>query len=196
MASWKSRDRLVVGIRDLSSSEKLQTDPGLTLERAKTMIGQKAAAKEHRWELQGDQEAALNRLWCGNWRRISKGKVNVSPLSDNRSHYNRGGANKQTSKEPQCHRYLMNLATCNSTIKNITQWSKSSWETAGCACIPYTQHSIETLRGTCLARDRNKAKRQHLMVSLILIAATCQMWPLLLGTCLSSATGLLLHNAE
>ena len=52
----------MVGIRDLSSSEKLQTDPELTLERAKTMIGQKAAAKEHHWELQGDQEAALNRL--------------------------------------------------------------------------------------------------------------------------------------
>ena len=32
------RDRLVVGIRDLSLSEKLQTDPMLTLEKAKTLI--------------------------------------------------------------------------------------------------------------------------------------------------------------
>ena len=30
------RDRLVVRIRDISLSEKLQTDPNLTLERAKT----------------------------------------------------------------------------------------------------------------------------------------------------------------
>lgn len=52
----------MVGIRDLNSLEKLQTDPEPTLERAKTMIRQKAAAKEHCWELQGDQEATLNRL--------------------------------------------------------------------------------------------------------------------------------------
>ena len=39
------RDRLVVGIRDVSLSEKLQTDPDLTLER---MIWQKEAAREHR----------------------------------------------------------------------------------------------------------------------------------------------------
>ena len=59
------RDRLVVGIQDLTLSEKLQTDPELTLEKAKTMIRQKAAAKEHRRELQGDKEAALNRLRRG-----------------------------------------------------------------------------------------------------------------------------------
>ena len=34
------RDRLVVGIRDLALSEKLQTDPELTLERSKTQIRQ------------------------------------------------------------------------------------------------------------------------------------------------------------
>ena len=56
------REQLVVSIRDLSLLEKLQTDPEPTLERVKTMVRQKAAAKEHRWELQGDQEAALNRL--------------------------------------------------------------------------------------------------------------------------------------
>jgi len=39
------REQLVVSIRDLSLSEKLQTDPELTLERVKTMIRQKAAAK-------------------------------------------------------------------------------------------------------------------------------------------------------
>ena len=32
------RDRLMVGIRDTSLSEKMQTDPALTLEKAKTMI--------------------------------------------------------------------------------------------------------------------------------------------------------------
>ena len=46
------RDRLVVGIRDLSLSEKLQTDPMLTLEKAKTLIRQKVAVKDHCHELQ------------------------------------------------------------------------------------------------------------------------------------------------
>lgn len=43
------RDRLVVGIRNLGLSEKMQTDPDLTLE---TMIRQKEAAKEHQRERQ------------------------------------------------------------------------------------------------------------------------------------------------
>ena len=42
------RDRLVVGIRDTSLSEKMQTDPALTLEKAKTMIRQREAVKEQR----------------------------------------------------------------------------------------------------------------------------------------------------
>ena len=37
---------------ELSLSEKLQTDPMLTLERAKTLVKQKAAVKDHRHELQ------------------------------------------------------------------------------------------------------------------------------------------------
>lgn len=59
------RDRLVVGIRDLALSEKMQTEAGLTLEEAKTMIRQKEAAKEHQREIQGDSEASLNRLSSG-----------------------------------------------------------------------------------------------------------------------------------
>ena len=44
-------DRLVVGICDATLSEKLQTDPDLTPERAKRMIRQKEVAREHRREL-------------------------------------------------------------------------------------------------------------------------------------------------
>ena len=46
------RDRLVVGIRDTSLSEKMQTDPALTLEKAKTMIRQREAVREQRRELE------------------------------------------------------------------------------------------------------------------------------------------------
>ena len=60
------RDRLVVGIQDLSLSEKLQADPTLTLEKAKTQIRQKAAVKDHCLELlqqqQSSNEATVARL--------------------------------------------------------------------------------------------------------------------------------------
>ena len=45
------RDRIVVGIRDLSLSEKLQMDPTLTLENAKKQVHQKEAVQEQRQEL-------------------------------------------------------------------------------------------------------------------------------------------------
>ena len=48
------RDRIVVGLRDTTLSERLQLDPDLTLEIAKRTARQKEAVKEHRQELQGD----------------------------------------------------------------------------------------------------------------------------------------------
>ena len=40
------RDRLVVGIRDSSLSERLQMDESLTLEKAKKLVRQREAVKE------------------------------------------------------------------------------------------------------------------------------------------------------
>ena len=45
------RDRIVIGIRDLSLSKKLQMDPTLTLENAKKQVRQKEAVQEQRQEL-------------------------------------------------------------------------------------------------------------------------------------------------
>ena len=48
-AEWKDQmihDRLVVGIRDTSFSERLQTDSELTLEKVKKTVRQKEAMKE------------------------------------------------------------------------------------------------------------------------------------------------------
>ena len=59
------RDRLVVGIRDLALSEKMQTDPKLTLESAKTLVRQKEAAKDHRKELHEDSTHTLHRVHVG-----------------------------------------------------------------------------------------------------------------------------------
>ena len=45
------RDRLVVGIRDLAMSQKLQMDAELTLEKAKKVIRQKEAVHEQQQQL-------------------------------------------------------------------------------------------------------------------------------------------------
>ena len=58
-AEWKDqmiRDRLVVGIRDTSLSERLQMDPDLTLVKAakKAVVRQKEAVTEQQQLLKGD----------------------------------------------------------------------------------------------------------------------------------------------
>ena len=45
------RDRIVVGIRDMALSERLQLEPDLSLERAKKIVRQKEAVKDHSQEL-------------------------------------------------------------------------------------------------------------------------------------------------
>ena len=52
------RDRLVVGIRDIALSEKLQLDAELTLEKAKKAIRQREAVHEHQDVLIGDRKAS------------------------------------------------------------------------------------------------------------------------------------------
>ena len=51
------RDRLVVGIRDSSLSERLQLDANLTLEKAKIAIRQKEAVQEQLGILNGDSKS-------------------------------------------------------------------------------------------------------------------------------------------
>lgn len=47
------RDRIVVGIRDTALSQKLQLDPDLTLEKAKTQVRQREAVQEHQQQMKG-----------------------------------------------------------------------------------------------------------------------------------------------
>ena len=54
------RDRLVVGIRDNALSERLQTEEGLTLEKAKTMIRQREAVHEQQSSLKQAEEESSN----------------------------------------------------------------------------------------------------------------------------------------
>ena len=63
------RDRLV-GIRNTNLSERMQTDSALTLEKAKTMIRQKAAVKEQRRELEATvASSTFEGIATGTYRR-------------------------------------------------------------------------------------------------------------------------------
>ena len=64
-------DRLVVGIRDVALSDALQTEADLTLEKAKMLIRQKEATKEHCRELQENtKESTLGKI--GTYKRFPK----------------------------------------------------------------------------------------------------------------------------
>ena len=53
------RDRLVVGIREAATSQKLQMDPELTLEKAMKTVRQSAAVKEQQGQLKQLKERKL-----------------------------------------------------------------------------------------------------------------------------------------
>ena len=54
------RDRLVVGIRECSLSEKLQLDPSLTLETAKKTIHQREAVHEQQKVLKDNDKSTTD----------------------------------------------------------------------------------------------------------------------------------------
>ena len=60
MTSEMIRDRLVVGIMDDGLSKRLQLDPKLTLETAKTTVRQKEAVQEQQQALKGAQSSVSN----------------------------------------------------------------------------------------------------------------------------------------
>ncbi len=62
-------DRLVVGIRDSSLSERLQLDSDLTLEKAKKAIRQREAVKEQQREL-----TVTNRVQCS-WNAFQEARL-------------------------------------------------------------------------------------------------------------------------
>lgn len=89
------RDRLVVGIRDVGLSDKLQTDPDLTLERAKRMIRQKEAAREHRRELHEDKKEAPLGSVVANRRFSNRTPGRARPQ-------NKGAPSGQKTKATEC----------------------------------------------------------------------------------------------
>ena len=74
------RDRLVVGIRDKVLSERLQLDPELTLEKAKSMLRQKEAVHSQQQALQEAQSGSLN-LEHGVMDVLRSQETRTKPLS-------------------------------------------------------------------------------------------------------------------
>lgn len=73
------RDRIVVGIRDKSLSEKLQLEANLTLDKAVNVARQKETVRKQQSILRGDGkecvDAVCGKLWCGKLRKNQKESV-------------------------------------------------------------------------------------------------------------------------
>lgn len=80
-------DRLVVGIRDSSLSERLQMDETLSLDKAKKMARQREAIKEQQSMLKQGEETSLDFVKQSGTRNP---RVNSS------------SSQRQTTKEPKC----------------------------------------------------------------------------------------------
>ena len=98
------RDRLVVGMRDVALSERLQLDSELTLEKAKRVLRQKEAVKEQNLQLQsgiGSQVSPLNAI------------KSAFPATEKGLRPDRGHDNSGRSRRPQT--YTHDRATLGKT---------------------------------------------------------------------------------
>ena len=62
------RDRLVVGIRDITLSEQLHTNAELTLDKAKKIIRQREAVHQQQYLLKGAEPQSIEALQHGSYR--------------------------------------------------------------------------------------------------------------------------------
>ena len=119
------RDRLVVGIRDTGLSEKMQTDPTLTLEKAKIMIRQKAAVREQRKELEAADTtgSTLEGVTRGTYRSRINSQYQKPGGYTMKPQYSKGGARigQHTTQCTRCgydkhqegQKCPARMATCN-----------------------------------------------------------------------------------
>ena len=68
------RDRIVVGIRDTSLSERLQMDPELTLEKAKTLVRQREAVREQQQTLKSEKPEATSLVDAVSYKQHQKNR--------------------------------------------------------------------------------------------------------------------------
>ena len=98
------RDRLVVGIRDTSLSERLQLDPELTLEKAKKAIRQREAVHEQQNILSGTDTPSLEAVYPSGRRRRTHDHRRDQQHRGNRSFNAGAGKGRQKPTGKQCTR--------------------------------------------------------------------------------------------
>ena len=103
------RDRLVVGIRDITLSEQLQTNAELTLDKAKKIIRQREAVHQQQCLLKGAEPQSIKALqhgsYRGNWRQ-GKTKSKGPPFTGKKCTRCGKGAHphdKCPAKDAECH---------------------------------------------------------------------------------------------
>ena len=108
------RDRLVVGMKDVALSERLQMDPKLTLEKAKRELRQKEAVQEQQQLLQTKSDGRSETLEAvgtagrarGGRSRRGRGRFVSTGTNRNPIRGGQGGpsADKNSSQQPLCTR--------------------------------------------------------------------------------------------
>ena len=103
------RDRLVVGIRDITLSEQPQTNAELTLDKAKKIIRQREAVHQQQCLLKGAEPQSIEALqhgsYRGNWRQ-GKTKSKGPPFTGKKCTRCGKGAHphdKCPAKDAECH---------------------------------------------------------------------------------------------
>ena len=106
------RDRIVVGIRDVSLSQKLQMDPELTLEKATKMVRESEAIKQQQKTLRSEEGVELNLVKgrSKSWHQKSKQNrrlpqtAPVKPPVCNRCGQPAHGRMQCPAKDQTCHK--------------------------------------------------------------------------------------------
>ena len=96
------RDRLVVGIQDISLSEHMQMDADLTLEKAKKLVRQREAVKEHKELLSDiDKQPMVEQIRHKPFRRSST--ATTHPNQKNRKIPSQEAKCKRCGNKPHPH---------------------------------------------------------------------------------------------
>lgn len=96
------RDRLVVGLRDMALSEKMQLDKELTLTKAVTMARQSEAIKKQQCDLRADAQPAKSTIEVD--AVMFKNKYMQGKFKPNMQQKKSGSGPKMHSDKPTCHK--------------------------------------------------------------------------------------------
>ena len=103
------RDRLIVGIKDRSLSEKLQLDPDLSLEKAKKMVRQREAVQEQQTQLKGAEGGSIDEVQHSFKHTVARKKPQMARSNNTQGRCSRCGndyhpRSRCPARNATCHR--------------------------------------------------------------------------------------------